>query len=339
MTTLYMPMKDGLAVVRKQNGRWQVDLKLEGADCWGAAVDPLKPESVYCSSLGQGLWRSEDAGATWKPVGEGIQYNMVWSVAVSRSERVGGQAVVYAGTEPSALWRSEDGGTSWQERPTLREIPSHTKWSYPPKPKTHHVRCILPDPHRPERIFVGIEQGGVMRTQDGGLTWEDHHPQAQIDPHTLSAHPQKPGRIYEAGGGGYRESDDGGDTWETRSAGMRHSYTFGLAAHPDDPETLVISASSNFLTAHFPIVKSSTVYRKSGGSTWQEIRAGLPRPRGNYIYTLSANEAEPGVFYLGTREGDIYRSGDNGLNWERLVLVWPVGYRPRETHLLVATES
>jgi hypothetical protein len=208
MTTIYLPMKDGLAVLRRQQSSWQADLQMQGADCWDLEVDPLRHDVAYCATLGRGLWTSEDGGRSWNPVGAGIGSNLVWSCAVSRSERTGADGVVYAGTEMSALWRSADRGATWQELPALQTIPSKNKWSYPPKPKTHHVRCILCDPTDPQRIFVGIEQGGVMRTLDGGKTFEDHNPQAQNDPHTLAATTQAPGRIYEAGGGGYRESRD-----------------------------------------------------------------------------------------------------------------------------------
>ncbi len=88
------------------------------------------------------------------------------SVAVSAVEQGADGGVVWAGTEPSALFRSEDGGWHWQELPALRNIPSAPTWSFPPRPWTSHVRWITPDPHEAERIFVGIELGGVMRSLD-----------------------------------------------------------------------------------------------------------------------------------------------------------------------------
>ncbi|HLY32460.1 MAG TPA: glycosyl hydrolase [Ktedonobacterales bacterium] len=338
MTIIYMPMKDGLAVLQRQGSQWQATLQMQGADCWDLEVDPLAHEVAYCATLGRGLWQTTDGGQTWGAVGAGIGSDLVWSCAVSRAERVGGAGVVYAGTELSALWRSEDRGATWRELAALREIPSHDKWSYPPKPKTHHVRCILPDPNQPGRLFAGIEQGGVMRSLDGGETWEDHNPQAQNDPHTLAATINAPGRIYESGGGGYRESYDGGNTWQTPDTGMKHHYLFGLAIDPGDPDTVIVSNSANFATAHFPVITISHVYRKSGGSVWEEVHTGLPRPRGQSVFELGANEAEPGVFYLGTRTGELYRSADKGLTWERQDVVWPNSYKPTEIHHLVATE-
>jgi hypothetical protein len=63
------------------------------------------------------------------------------------------------------------------------------------------VRWIEPDPSVAGRLFVAIEQGGVMRSHDGGLNWEDHNPGAQRDGYTLVTHPLAPGRVCEAAGG------------------------------------------------------------------------------------------------------------------------------------------
>lgn len=337
-TTIYAATGDALAVIHRQNGRWTTELRLQGKPTQCIAADPLRPEFVYCGTFGQGLWKSEDAGATWQPVGEGITYREVMSVAVSRLERVGDRGVVWAGTEPSALFRSEDGGRTWQERPTLRSLPSAPTWSFPPRPWTHHVRWIAPDPNVAGRIFVGIELGGVMRSLDDGLTWEDRKPEAQPDAHTLRTPLLAPGYVYEAAGGGFAESFDGGATWRRDDTGLRWHYLWGLAVDPTDPTTLVASVSPSARGAHYGTQwAESTIYRRTGEGPWEEVRAGLPEPRGTLAYVLAANEAEPHVFYGAPHQGDIYRSGDAGLSWERLD-VWPSGYQPKDVTGLVAVD-
>lgn|GEM_PF-317369 len=209
------------------------------------AADPRRPELVCCGTFGRGLWRSADGGATWEPAGAGIAHAEVMAVAVSPTERAGGRGVVWAGTEPSALFRSEDGGARWEERPALREIPSAPTWSFPPRPWTHHVRWIQPDPAVPGRIFVAIELGGVMRSTDGGLTWEDRKPGAKLDAHTLQAHRLAPGRVYEAAGDGWT-----GDTWRSGEDGLGWTYLWGMAVDPADPGTVVVSASPGPRHAH-----------------------------------------------------------------------------------------
>ncbi|HYP38782.1 MAG TPA: hypothetical protein VEX13_00340 [Chloroflexia bacterium] len=327
MATIYLTTGDALAVIHSQEGSWQVDLQLRGLPAYCIAVDPSAHERLYCGTLTDGLWRSSDGGASWRPAGEGVSYSEVMAVAVSPLT-----GAVWAGTEPSALFCSEDGGETWQERPTLRDLPSAPTWSFPPRPWTHHVRWIEPDPCVRERIFVGIELGGVMRSLDGGLTWEDRKPEGQHDAHTMRSHRLAPGRVYEAAGGGYAESLDGGESWRRDDTGLRHHYLFGLAVDPADPETVVVSASRGPQQAHSAPHAEATIYRKSAGQPWQEVREGLPNTRGTRIYALASNGSEPGVFYAATHGGNVYRSPDAGLSWEQLDIGWPDGYRPNSAH-------
>ncbi|MBI3965101.1 MAG: hypothetical protein HY329_05645, partial [Chloroflexi bacterium] len=169
MTLLYVAMEDRLLTVRGRDGRWEVETSLDGLPLACAAADPLVPERVYCGTFERGLWRSDDAGATWRSIGDGLPHRFVLAVTVSAQERSGAEGVLWAGTEPSALFRSEDGGSTWQERPALRALPSAPTWSFPPKPWTHHVRSIALHPDDPRHLYVAIELGGVMRSLDGGL--------------------------------------------------------------------------------------------------------------------------------------------------------------------------
>src|ERR1700737_1850648 len=90
------------------------------------------------------------------------------SVAVSPVERSNGQSVIYAGTEPSAIVRSEDSGAIWRELTTLRQLPSAPTWSFPPRPYTHHVRWITPDPLQSGRLYAAVEAGALLRSFDSG---------------------------------------------------------------------------------------------------------------------------------------------------------------------------
>jgi hypothetical protein len=256
-------------------------------------------------------------------------FAQVMSVAVSAAERHAGAGVVWAGTEPSAIFRSEDGGRTWEERPALRAVPSAPEWSFPPRPWTSHVRWIAPDPVEPERLYAGIEAGGVLRSLDAGRTWEDSKPGAQRDCHTLGTHRLAPGRVYEASGGGFTQSRDGGATWQRDDNGLAWRYLWGLAVDPADPETAVVSASRSARQAHDPASAEATLYRKANGTAWQETRAGLPSPRGTLAYVLATHEAEPGVFYAAPHQGDLYRSTDAGRTWEPLDVRWPAGYHPK----------
>src|SRR5690348_5498874 len=149
MTQIAVATSKGLTVARSGSGTWHAVEHLQGNDVQALAVDPLRPAIVYSGTFGQGLWRSDDAGDSWHPVGEGIAHPQVMSIAVSALERSGDAGVVYAGTEPSALYRSTDGGATWRECAALRALPSAPTWSFPPRPYTSHVRCITLDPRTP----------------------------------------------------------------------------------------------------------------------------------------------------------------------------------------------
>ncbi len=326
-------MENGLLVANWRESGWRAEWRLAGSSPQCVAADPLRPEIVYCGTSDRGLWRSADEGSSWELVGEGIIRGMVMAVAVSRSERVGEHGAVYAGTEPSALYRSEDGGETWRELSGMRELSSASEWSFPPRPWTSHVRAIALDPNTAGRVYVAIEAGALVRSLDGGETWEDRKPDAPRDTHTLATHPSAPGRLYSAAGDGftragmgYSESHDGGETWERFADGLKHHYLWGLAVDPADPETVVVSGAASPREAHSMRGGETAIYRKGAGGPWQRAEDGLPKASDTTASLLAANEGEPGVFYALNNTG-LYRSPDRGISWERLDLAWPDHHR------------
>jgi hypothetical protein len=344
MTKLYVALNEALAIVNSHTGEWRADLHLEGGHLQCVAVDPLRPELVYCGTFDQGLWRSSDAGQSWQHVDAGITSPHVMSVAVSALERTGAYGAVYVGTEPSALFRSEDGGHTWRELATLRLLPSAPTWSFPPRPYTSHIRWITLDPLLPGRVFAAAEAGALVRSRDGGEHWEDRQPDGPFDTHTLLMHQLAPNRLLSAAGDGFMrtgqgfvQSDDGGDTWYRPDEGLEHHYLWSVAADPADPLTLVISAASGPREAHDSHQAESTIYRRTGQGPWQQIRAGLPDPRGMLASVLTTHSAEPGVFYAANNQG-VFRSANKGVIWEALPIHWPAGIQLGRAQALVAVE-
>ena len=329
MTILYVAIQNSLALVSQRNGEWSVVLSFMGHRPQCLAVDPLHQEQVYCGTFDEGLWRSSDAGASWKPVGAGIAHQAVMSVAVSETEQQGDYGVVYAGTEPSAIYRSEDRGTLWVELAELRKLPSAPTWSFPPRPWTSHIRWITPDPLIPGRIFAAAEAGALIRTLDGGRTWEDRKPTGPFDTHTLVMHPLAPNRLYSAAGDGFRQpgngfvqSDDGGETWHRPDAGLDYHYLWSVAADPRDPNAIVISAAPGPQQAHNPASAESAIYKRSGALPWQKVREGLPRSRGTLASVVVSHKSEPSIFYAANNRG-LFRSIDAGSTWAELPILWP----------------
>jgi photosystem II stability/assembly factor-like uncharacterized protein len=343
MTQIAVATDKGLTIARGGNGAWHAVEHLGGDDVQALAVDPLRPAIIYCGTFGTGLWRSDDAGSTWHPVGGGITHPQVMSIAVSALERSGDEGVVYAGTEPSALFRSTDGGATWQECAALRALPSAPTWSFPPRPYTSHVRCITLDPHKPGVLALCIEAGALIRSTDAGETWMDRVPDGPWDTHTLLVHPRAPNRLYAAAGDGfmrpgtgYAESRDAGASWQRSSEGLRRHYLWGAAVDPGDPDTVIVSAASSPNQAHNPAAAESFVYRRSG-DRWHEINDGLPSGRGMLAAVLATNAAEPGAFYAAANTG-VYRSADAGRSWSPLPIPWPDTNRSRHVNALVVTE-
>src|SRR5918998_1360788 len=218
MTRLYAAGHRAVAVV--EDSKVRLTLEERGARC--LAVDTKDPDTLYVGTSDEGLFKSEDGGGGWEKI-SGIEHPRVTSVAVSPVD-----GAVYAGTEPSTLFVSRDGGASWLELEGLKNLPSAPTWSFPPRPWTSHVRAIALSFEDPDLIVAGIELGGVVRSEDGGESWQDQRPGAYADCHTLATHPSAPDVVYEAAGGGVAQSEDFGESWIVADAGIKHRYVWGL---------------------------------------------------------------------------------------------------------------
>lgn len=358
MIHLYLAMERDLLVVSQTSQTpWHVEPHLVGMQPTCVAVDPLLPERVYCGTFGRGLWHSKDAGKTWQPIGNpgmamepyhglGIPSAKITAVAVSHNERSNGYGVVYAGTEPASLYRSEDGGETWQDLATLRDLPSASSWSFPPRPHSNLVRCIALDPHVAGRIFVAIEAGAFVYSLDSGKTWHDRTSQSPFDTHTLLMHPLAPDRLYSAAGDGmrapergYNESHDAGVTWQYSAEGRQHHYLWGMAVDPADPDTVLVSASPNANKSHNTRNQAySTIYRRADNNAWHEIQDGLPDPQGLVAPIFATHAQEPHVFYMLTNKG-LYRSQDAGWNWEQLPVPWKDVYLNQHQQAIDVTKA
>lgn len=326
MERLYVGMEDALLVVPLESPSGMRE-ELRGAAIRCVAVDAEDRSRIYCGTADRGLWRSEDGGASWHPAGRGLGHDHVTAVATGALPRAeGGSGVVYAGTEPSAVFRSEDGGATWGELGSIDSLPSSAEWSFPPRPETHHVRWISPDPLMSDRIFVAIEAGALIRSRDGGETWEDRRPGGPRDTHTLVVHPRASGRLFSAAGDGCFESRDGGDTWERSEEGLRHRYAWGCAVDPEDPDTVVVSTAASATRAHSASHAESWIYRRAGGSAWEPVTAGLPEPSGTTISMFIVPPGGPEAMYAANNRG-LFHSADLGRSWTPIELPWPSRFR------------
>ena len=145
MTSAYLCSRDDRVTRLDWDGQsWAARPVLDGVSASCVATDG---ERVLVGTQGDGARLSSDGGGSWEPID--LPERDVLSVAIS-----GADGALYAGTEPSRLFVSRDGG-AWTELEALQEIPSKDQWSFPPRPWTHHVRWIAPDPHVPSACSSG----------------------------------------------------------------------------------------------------------------------------------------------------------------------------------------
>ncbi|GAB3685104.1 glycosyl hydrolase [Salinarchaeum chitinilyticum] len=296
---------------------------LLGHDLEAVAAHDGVPERAFVGTFDAGLHRTTDGGRTFDPVGETLDHDAVTAVAVSPLD----PETVWVGTEPSRLYRSVDGGDSFESVEGITDVPSAEEWSFPPRPDTHHVRWIEPDPADPDRIYVGIEAGALLYTTDGGATWSDRPPGSRRDNHQLATHPDAPGRVYSAAGDGFAESEDGAEHWTVRHDGLDHRYVWSVVPDPGDPDRVLVSAATGPGSAHSLPGESYCYRRRSGhgqrrGETVSWKRLDGPVSGEGVLRAVLATDGEPGHVYAATNRG-CYRSTEFGTAWTRIDVEWP----------------
>lgn len=322
MNAIYFFTNHHFVSLKEVQGKWELSVRDVEVNFVSFAYDQ-KASRVYAGSFDHGLWMSDDEGAHWVRIAEELLPDRIMSLAVSPHENTDRFQTLWLGSEPSALYRSDDGGKTWIDFPALLELPSASSWSFPPRPHTHHVRTIQIDPHDGNRIFVGIELGGVMQSDDQGLSWQDRKPGSQYDVHSLTMTASAPGRIYEAAGGGYAYSTDNGASWETDNEGLGdYTYLVNLAVNQSDPDRVIASAARSPCLAYQPARAESVLVVKDGGESWRIIENGLPESQGSTTFHLMADPSKAHHFYAINNKG-FYQSEDGGLTWQEITVDWP----------------
>jgi photosystem II stability/assembly factor-like uncharacterized protein len=154
---------------------------------------------------GSGLYRSEDAGATWKRLeGNGLPEGILGRIGVSVSGADSNRIYATIEAKEGGLFRSEDGGTKWarvNEDGRFRQ-------------RAWYFSKIYADPKAPDTVYV--LNTGLFRSVDGGKSFT-LLPARHGDHHGLWIDPDNPQRIANANDGGASISTDGGKTWTTQN--------------------------------------------------------------------------------------------------------------------------
>jgi photosystem II stability/assembly factor-like uncharacterized protein len=284
------------------------------------AADPLVRGRAWCGTHRAGVFRSDNSGRSWQSVG--LAGRLIMAIAASPAAR----DVLWVGTEPSEVWRSADAGTTWEQTSRLETLFSSSEWSFPPRPDTHHVRWIACHPLVPERLWIAIEAGALVSTIDGGRTWRDRVPGGPWDTHQLAIHGNAPDTLRVSAGDGYFESDDGGATWRSPRAGLEVGYLRSVAIDSEQPQVVVVSASSGPHSAYVAGRSDGRLYRRFTRERWEHVRDGWPDPPSTIAPLLCAG-SKAGEFWAADERG-VHRSDDGGKSWRRIA-----GYAASPQHL------
>lgn len=319
MVTLVSAFEDRVIRVSETDGSWTAKTVDEGADFDAVTADRGGDGTVLVGTVEGSVRRSQDSGETWESVAIDTIDSRVTTLASDPSN----PGRFYAGTEPSRVFVTRDAGQIWDHLDGLDDLPTSTDWAFPPRPSTHHVKWIEVAPEDPDHLYVAIEAGALVRSFDGGETWEDRVATGRLDTHTMATHPAAPGRAWAAAGDGFAVTKDRGDSWSYPQSGLDHRYCWSVTLDPAGPDRLLLSAATGPRSAHTAGAAESYVYRRSGDGPWELAGDGLPHGKG-MLRPLIERGFEPGTAYLVTNFG-VWHTSDMGDHWEKAALEWPTG--------------
>ncbi|MCP5527161.1 MAG: glycosyl hydrolase [Verrucomicrobiales bacterium] len=289
------------------------------------ALDPAAPNTWYVAAGSGNLWKTENAGTTWKPIFERYgsysigcvtldpsHPNTVW---VGAGEAVGGRHVGYG----DGVYRSRDGGRSF-ENLGLKA--------------TEHIARILVDPRNSDVIYVAAQgplwspggERGLFKSTNGGRTWTCILARGPYTGVTeVAFDPRNPDVLYAAthqrhrtvwalvNGGpesGIHKSVDGGATWRELKQGLPggDKGKIALAVSPQQPDVVYASIELAGRTGGF--------WRSAdGGESWRKMNDIISGGTGPHYYQeIFCDPHRFDVVYQ--MDVRLSRTPDGGATWE-----------------------
>ena len=329
--------RKGLWLARSDDDRrtWTVDgPHLLAQEVAAVSVDTRREKPRVLAGIQYGHWgptvmRSDDLGATWDesdhgairfPEDTGAALARVWQLRPDSADR---PDVVWAGCEPHSLWRSTDGGCFFELVRGLHDHPHRPTWE--PGGGGGAVHTVLPDPAS-DRVTVAMSTGGVYVSEDGGRQWEPRNRGITVvfgpDPlpeygqcvHKVAVDAGDPERMYAQNHFGVFRTDDNGVSWTSIADGLPKDFGFPIVSSPSAPGTAWVVPLVADMQRVPPDGRLRVHRTRDAGETWTEVGAGLP----DYAWTavmrdaMCADDRDPTGLYVGTRDGCVYASADEG---------------------------
>jgi photosystem II stability/assembly factor-like uncharacterized protein len=256
------------------------------ASIGAVAVAPSDPATVYVGTgeadmrsdiqHGNGMYRSNDAGATWTRIGL-EDSRTIGRILVDphdpKTLLVAALGHQYGPNDMRGVYRSTDGGASWTR--TLFRDRDTGAIDFASDPEMKTVYASLWQTRRPPWSVYPPSHGpgsGLYKSLDGGVTWApvrgSGFPSESLGKIGLAVAPSDPNRVYailDAKAGGLYRSDDAGATWKLADGDKRlwgrGWYFCHVAVDPRNPDLVYVANTALYRStdggASFTAIKGS----------------------------------------------------------------------------------
>ena len=270
-------------------------------------------------SIGKGVYRSDDAGETWRFAGlenAGVVGDMVVHPANADIAYVAAVGNPFGRNPERGVFRTRDGGRTWAKVLFVSDSTGAVDIDMNPANPDELYAAMWRAERKPWTIISGAREGGIYKSVDGGDTWtklSNGLPNDYVGKASVSIARSNPRRVFaliEAGDGtlgvpggvhgGLYRSDDAGATW------TRTSNQAGLLNRPFYYTYVDVDPKN----ADVVYVNNETFWKSTdGGSTFER----LSTPHGDN-HGMWINPANPDVF-IQSNDGGVNVTSDGGRTW------------------------
>lgn len=181
----------------------------------------------------------------------------------------------------------------------------HTPWGGPPA-----VRSLAATPDG--WVYADIHVGSIMRSPDGGESWQPVTATLHEDVHQVATCPARPDRVYANTADGVYVSDDRGGSWQHRASDLGDRYGRAVAVDPREPDLLLATVSDG---PHGDDVHGQLYRSEDAGRTWRHVCEGFPASTKDNINTFHVTFSPDGRAWA-VVDRKLYVGHDRATRWQ-----------------------